>query len=197
MHNPTGTGASAPELVTRLLLVAAATICALLLAASPAAAGGGISAEGKSSGEPKQGGPVQQSGPVKKAKLLSNGKAIAPTGAPRRVKRAIAAANRIRRTKYVWGGGHADFEASGYDCSGAVSYMLHGARMLKSPMASGGLAGWGREGRGRWISVYANGGHVYAVIAGLRWDTSGGAGPRWHADKRSSRGFQTRHFKGY
>lgn len=75
--------------------------------------------------------------------------------------------------------------------------MLHGAGMLKAPLASGGLATWGRKRTGKWITVYANAGHVYAVVAGLRWDTSGGPGPRWHEDMRSSAGFAVRHMNGY
>ena len=62
--------------------------------------------------------------------------------------------------------------------------MLHGARMLKTPMTSGSLASWGKKSKGDWITVYANSGHTYAVVAGLRWDTSGGPGPRWHKDMR-------------
>ena len=128
---------------------------------------------------------------------LKNGKAIAPASAPARVKRAIRAANEIRKTKYVWGGGHGSFNDKGYDCSGAVSYMLHGARMLKAPTTSGGLMGWGSKRAGKWITVYANSGHTYAVVAGLRWDTSGSPGPRWHRGGRSSAGFAVRHYRGF
>ena len=129
--------------------------------------------------------------------MLPNGKAIPPDNAPRRVVKAIKAANEIRKTKYVWGGGHGSFESKGYDCSGAVSYMLHGARMLKTPMTSGSLAHWGKKKKGKWITVYANSGHTYAMVAGLRWDTSGGPGPRWHKSKRSRAGYKVRHYKGY
>ena len=99
----------------------------------------------------------------------------------------IAAANAIRDMPYVWGGGHGSFEASGYDCSGAVSYALHGGGFLDSPLDSTGFMSWGEPGAGNWITVYANSGHAYAVIAGLRWDTSdsGGDGPSW-ADYSSS-----------
>jgi hypothetical protein len=115
------------------------------------------------------------------------------------VQRAIAAANRINDLPYKWGGGHASWKLDkGYDCSGAVSYMLHAAkkRMLASPLPSGPLAKWGDAGEGEWITVYANSGHAYAVVAGLRWDTSGGKGPRWHEDARSSSGFKARHWPG-
>jgi cell wall-associated NlpC family hydrolase len=131
------------------------------------------------------------------AELLDNGDAVAPQGAPADVVRAIEFANRINRKPYVYGGGHQSWKIDkGYDCSGAVSYMLHGARSLKSPLPSGALAKWGLKGEGEWISVYAHGGHAYAVVAGLRWDTSGGKGPRWHEDPRSAKGYQVRHPEG-
>jgi cell wall-associated NlpC family hydrolase len=132
------------------------------------------------------------------AVLGSDGLAVAPIGAPQAVKDAIAAANAIASYPYVWGGGHGSFESSGYDCSGAVSYALHGAGLLTSPLDSTGLTTWGEPGEGNWISVYGNSGHVYAVIAGLRWDTSdtGGTGPSWHTDMRSSAGFIPRHPAG-
>lgn len=130
------------------------------------------------------------------ATLGSDGKATAPANAPQAVKNAIAAANAISDRPYVWGGGHGSFESSGYDCSGAVSYALNGGGLLDSPLDSTGLMFWGAEGMGKWITVYAHGGHAYVVIAGLRFDTSGGAGPRWHADARSSAGFVARHPPG-
>jgi cell wall-associated NlpC family hydrolase len=114
----------------------------------------------------------------------------------------MRAANRIVKKPYRYGGGHRSFRtARGYDCSGAVSYALHGAGLLRgSPRTSGGFMRWGRRGRGRWITVYAHGGHVYAVVAGLRFDTSmhdrgahPGRGPRWSKRMRSGRGFRARH----
>ena len=134
--------------------------------------------------------------PGQTAKLGADGKAIAPAGAPAAVQAAIAAANEISDTPYLWGGGHGSFESSGYDCSGAVSYALHGGGLVASPLDSTGYMFWGDAGAGRWITVYANSGHAYVVIAGLRFDTSGGAGPRWHADARSSAGFVARHPSG-
>ena len=136
--------------------------------------------------------------PGAKAKLV-NGKAIPPRNAPRVVKRVIAAANRIEEKPYRYGGGHARWNDSGYDCSGAVSYALRGGGLLDSPMASGGFMNWERPGRGKWITVYANGGHAYAVIAGLRWDTSmtPGDGPGWSKQMRSSAGFRVRHPRGF
>src|SRR3954470_3752100 len=108
--------------------------------------------------------------PAKKAKIV-NGVAYAPRGAPKQVVNAIAAANRIIRMPYRYGGGHRSFNDSGYDCSGSVSYLLHGGGLLRSPLDSGSFMHWGLAGRGRWITVYANGGHAYAYIAGLRLDT--------------------------
>ena len=132
------------------------------------------------------------------AVLGSDGLAAAPSGAPQAVKDVIAAANAIVGMPYLWGGGHGSFESSGYDCSGAVSYALNGGGLISSPMDSTGLTTWGEPGEGNWISVYGNSGHVYAVIAGLRWDTSdtGGTGPKWHTDMRDSGGFIARHPSG-
>jgi hypothetical protein len=135
-----------------------------------------------------------------KASLKSNGKAIAPPNAPKRVRKAINAANRIRKKPYVYGGGHRNFKsARGYDCSGAVSYVLHAAGVLKRPMPSGPMARWGVRGRGDWITVYANRGHAYVVVAGLRFDTSSagdrvsrGSGPRWRSSARPAKGFKVR-----
>lgn len=128
----------------------------------------------------------QQPAPVpgQTAVLGSDGLAAAPSGAPQAVKDVIAAANAIADMPYVWGGGHGSFESSGYDCSGAVSYALHGGGLISSPLDSTGLTTWGEPGEGNWISVFGNSGHVYAVIAGLRWDTSGtgGSGPSWSTD---------------
>ena len=129
------------------------------------------------------------------AKLLSTGVAIAPIGAPIAVRRIIAAANRIATTKYVWGGGHRRWDDRGYDCSGSVSFALHGAGLLESPLVSGDFARWGAAGAGSWVTIYANRSHVYMVVAGLRFDTSGQkeAGTRWQLARRSNRGFSVRH----
>ena len=131
---------------------------------------------------------------------LVEGRAIAPPRAPTAVKRAIAAANHLRGRPYVWGGGHASFASHGYDCSGAVGYVLHAAGLLGTTMVSGQLAHWGDAGLGRWISVYANAEHVYMTIAGLRFDTRsdppGVSGPRWHRAKVEGRGFAARHPAG-
>ena len=132
----------------------------------------------------------------KRARLSSDGRtALAPRSAPPVVKKAIAAANRITDKPYRYGGGHGSFEDSGYDCSGAVSYVLHGANLLRTPRASGGFTTYGKPGKGRWISVFANGGHAYMIIAGLRFDTSGPgeSGPRWRPQWRSGKAFTKRH----
>jgi hypothetical protein len=133
-----------------------------------------------------------------KAKLV-NGYAIAPSGAPARVKAVIAAANRIRNKPYRYGGGHARWWDSGYDCSGAISYALHGGDFLASPLPSGSFMRWEKPGLGRWITVFAHGGHAYAVIAGLRWDTSmtPGDGPGWSTQMRSRQGYVARHPAGF
>jgi peptidoglycan hydrolase CwlO-like protein len=141
--------------------------------------------------------PLPPPAPGSTATLLPDGRAVPPAGAPPAVAAAIEAANAISDAPYLWGGGHGSFEDSGYDCSGAVSYALNAGGFLDSPLDSTGLAFWGEAGAGSWITVYANSGHTYAVIAGLRWDTSGGAGPRWHPDMRSSAGFVARHPSGY
>lgn len=124
--------------------------------------------------------------------------ALAPASAPPQVQAAIAAANRIVDKPYRYGGGHGSFEDGGYDCSGTVSYALHGAGLLGAPRASSGLMTFGRAGAGEWITVYAHGGHAYVVIAGLRLDTSGGSGegPRWRPQPHSPDGYAVRHPAG-
>jgi cell wall-associated NlpC family hydrolase len=126
--------------------------------------------------------------------------AVAPLGAPTAVKDAINAANTLVGQPYVLGGGHASFYSRGYDCSGSVSFALAGAGFLQAPLTSGQLANWGAPGPGKWITVYANAGHTYAVIAGLRWDTVGdakGTGPQWHVALPYPEGFVARHPPGF
>lgn len=110
----------------------------------------------------------------------------------------IEAANRIRHRPYRWGGGHRNWHSRGYDCSGSVSYVLHAASLLESPLDSTGFMRWGGGGAGRWVRIYANREHVFAVIAGLRWDTSmttesDGHGPGWSEEMRETGGFRLRH----
>jgi hypothetical protein len=153
--------------------------------------------------------PEDMTAPGAKATLLPDGTAAAPADAPQAVKEAIWAANRLQDKPYKYGGGHAKIEDSGYDCSGTVSYALHHADLLESPLPSGPFMRWGHPGRGKWITVYAHSGHAYAVIAGLRLDTSSYSssaartrrviastlerGPRWRSTSRPSRGFRARH----
>ena len=145
--------------------------------------------------------------PPKKA-MIVDGRAIAPRSAPTRVKRVIEAANRLVEKPYRYGGGHRPFGRrldKGYDCSGSVSYALYGGRFLRSPLPSGALMNWGSDGPGRWITVYAHGGHAYVVVAGLRFDTSmrdpdapgPGTGPRWSKTLRRSAAFVARHPRNY
>jgi hypothetical protein len=146
--------------------------------------------------------------PPEKAELV-DGRVLAPASAPTRVRRVIEAANRLVEKPYVYGGGHTTYRSGrldrGYDCSGAVSYALHGGRFLRSPLPSGMLMSWGERGPGRWITVYAHGGHAYVVVAGFRFDTSmhdrdapgPATGPRWSRTLRTSSAFVARHPSGY
>ena len=142
------------------------------------------------------GAPGAELGPPGAARLRRDGTAVAPIDAPLPVRAVIAAANRIAKTPYVWGGGHGGWSAGGYDCSGSVSYALHGGGLLAWPLTSGGLMRWGFPGRGRWITVYAHGTHTFMVVAGLRYDTSGASPSRWQTGMRSSAGFAIRHPAG-
>jgi peptidoglycan hydrolase-like protein with peptidoglycan-binding domain len=137
--------------------------------------------------------------PGDKATVGSDGLAIAPANAPDQVKQIIAAGNEIAKKPYHYGGGHGKWQDSGYDCSGSVSYALHGAGLVSRPMTSGEYESFGRAGRGTWITTYANGGHVFMVVAGLRFDTgwnNAGHGPRWSDEMRPSDGFVVRHPRG-
>jgi peptidoglycan hydrolase CwlO-like protein len=132
------------------------------------------------------------------AGFISESEASAPASAPSAIQAAISAANSIATTPYIWGGGHGSFEDSGYDCSGAVSFALHGGGFLESPLDSTGLETWGEPGPGKWITVYANAEHAWMMIAGLAFDTVGGPGPRWHSSPVDSpEGFIARHPAGY
>ncbi len=133
--------------------------------------------------------------------ILRNGIAYAPSNAPDRVKNAIWAVNAIRSRPYVWGGGHGSFHDYGYDCSGTVSFALHYASALNQPLPSSDFLRYGERGRGRWITIYSRRGHTFAMIAGLRLDTTDfrygtDVGPRWHIDGRDTHGFDARHPAG-
>jgi cell wall-associated NlpC family hydrolase len=142
--------------------------------------------------------------PEQTATILPTGYAAAPETAPQEVKDAIAAANEIVGKPYVYGGGHnAKFLSRGYDCSGTVSYALHGADLLNSPLDSSSFMRWGAKGAGTWFTIYTNPSHAFVVIAGLRLDTSaagdpsGAKGPRWRPVLRSTKGFTARHPLGF
>jgi hypothetical protein len=189
-----------PSTFSNKLLVAALSVACLLVLAP------GAMAQDASSG----GGASFVPPPPPPAKgALVDGRLVAPASAPRRVKRVIAAANEIVEKPYVYGGGHRPFRSGrldrGYDCSGAVSHALHGGGFLRSPLPSGALMDWGTSGTGRWITVYAHGGHAYVVVAGYRFDTSmrdpdapgPSTGPRWSRSLRKSSAFVARHPRGY
>lgn len=127
---------------------------------------------------------------------LRHGIAYAPENAPLNVKKAIWATNTLRTKPYHWGGGHGSFYDTGYDCSGTVSFALHHAGLISTPLDSRSLMSFGERGRGRWMTIYSRNGHTFMVIAGLRLDTTGSygtEGPRWHTDGRLPWGFEARH----
>ena len=184
------------DAISRVALIPALAVLAISCAfgAVAQASPGGFSPRPEASTEEVPSGEATVS-------TMVSEKALAPLDAPAVVKQVIAAANRISSTPYVWGGGHARWWDRGYDCSGSVSYALHGAGLLEAPLVSGSFMTWGAPGPGRWITIYANRKHVYAVIAGLRWDTGGDTagttGPRWHAEPPYPKGFVVRHPVGY
>jgi hypothetical protein len=185
---------------TRRLGLASLVLAAALIATAPAA---GQTSSTTTTAEPGAPAGTSTPAPTGLATILPSGKATIPAGAPFSVKRAIQAANRIHKKTYIWGGGHRAFKAKGYDCSGAVSYVLHAAGVLSSPLVSGQLAFWGVPGPGSWITVFANKTHTYMYVAGLRYDTSPrgesvdqGRGPRWRYTLRTGTGFAVRHYAG-
>ncbi len=164
--------------------------------------GGGKGGKGDDKDSVKSSG-EQSDKRVGKAKLDKNGEAIAPKGAPKEVVKAIKAANKISDAPYQYGGGHSDKKSKGFDCSGAISYALIAAKLLKTPDDSGGFMSYGKKGKGEWISVFANNGHAYITMAGLRFDTSSGGdgnnqgdGPRWRETKAPKKGYEIRHPRG-
>ena len=172
------------------------------------AAGASAQTDGTTTTDPSvpPGAPVgSEPPPANTATIAPDGTAIPPANTPLAIRNAIRAANQIHRKTYIWGGGHRSWKARGYDCSGAVSYVLHAAGLLSTPLVSGQLAKiWGSPGPGTWITVYANKVHTYAVIAGLRYDTSPlgesvnqGRGPRWRYTLRTGTGFRVRHYPGF
>jgi hypothetical protein len=137
-----------------------------------------------------------QTGP--RARVLPDGTAVAPANAPLAVQRVIQAGNAIAKLPYKWGGGHGAWSDNGYDCSGSVSFALAGAGLLEAPLTSGGFMNWGASGPGEWITIYADQGHMFMVVAGLRFDTvgRGRAGTRWQAEPSSGAGMSVRHVRG-
>ena len=133
-----------------------------------------------------------------RAKLLPNGQAVPPRNAPAEVKAIIAAGNTIAREPYKWGGGHGAWQDDGYDCSGSVSFALAGAGLLSSPLNSTGFMSWGDEGEGHWVTIYANDGHVFMYVAGIRFDTSGrgSSGSRWQTSGRDTGAYTAVHPPG-
>jgi cell wall-associated NlpC family hydrolase len=151
-----------------------------------------------SSTDRRRGVPAAIDGSVRKATALPNGIALPPLEAPTAVLKVIEAGNVIARTPYKWGGGHGRFLDDGYDCSGSVSFALYAAGLIEGPRTSGGLMSWGKPGRGKWITIYTNPGHVYMEVAGIRFDTSGArqTGSRWQNQLRSHSGYVVRHPPG-
>jgi hypothetical protein len=140
---------------------------------------------------------------LNQAAIDSSGLAIIPDTAPRKLVALMHAANDVAHKPYVYGGGHGRVAGevwtdSAYDCSGSVSYALAAAGYLKGPETSGTLMSFGKPGPGKWVTIFANAGHTFMVVAGLRFDTSGQkkAGTRWQAAPRSNRGFKVRHPAG-
>jgi hypothetical protein len=135
---------------------------------------------------------------VTRASALPNGVAVPPLVAPEAIKQMIEAGNIIARSPYVWGGGHGKWIDKGYDCSGSVSFALAAAGLLNGPLDSGRLSHWGEAGPGKWVTIYANAGHVFMEVAGIRFDTSGQrvTGSRWQNDGRPTAGFAVRHPPG-
>jgi peptidoglycan hydrolase-like protein with peptidoglycan-binding domain len=134
--------------------------------------------------------------PGDRAQVGSDGMAIAPASAPDAVKQIIAAGNVIAKKPYRYGGGHGRWNDTAYDCSGSVSYALHGAALLDTQLTSGEFESWGDAGPGQWVTIYANSGHVYMLVAGLRFDTSGADPSRWQTSTRSTSGYVVRHPTG-
>jgi hypothetical protein len=194
----------------RASALAILTSCMLVLP-SAALADGGDPSGGAVFPPPAPAAPENITVPGTVAKLLPDGTAAAPADAPEQVQKAIWAANTIQDKPYIYGGGHRSFKAAGYDCSGTVSYALHAGGLLASPLDSGHFMRWGEKGPGLWITVYSNPGHAYALLAGLRLDTSAAGmygfkakgskalerGPRWRPLPRSSHGYKARHPLGF
>jgi hypothetical protein len=192
-----------PSLRTTLLAACLFSGLVGLLPAGAVASTGGTTSSTRATGGVSPTDP--RFAPAKKGKIVA-GLAVPPAGAPPQVVSVINAANQIVRMPYRYGGGHQSFTDSAYDCSGSVSFALHGANFVASPLDSSSFMGWGLAGRGKWITVYTNPGHAFMMVAGLRFDTGfrdhrapgtfPGSGPRWGL-ARDTRGFSARHPNGF
>ncbi len=193
---------SADALLAYPLSISARVLTPVLAIASVATAGALLPTPAAAwSGWCRHGEPgLQRTAATCGSRLVTETRAVAPSSAPPQVRAVIAAANRIDHRPYVWGGGHLRWWTRGYDCSGAVSYALHGGGLLDTPLVSGELEYWGDPGPGRWITVYANSHHTFMDIAGLRFDTRdpppGESGPRWHEWMADASKFVVRHPPG-
>jgi hypothetical protein len=129
---------------------------------------------------------------------LPNGIALPPLEAPQAVRQIIEAGNTIARSPYKWGGGHGKWQDTGYDCSGSVSFALAAAGLMDAPLASGPFMKWGEPGRGKWVTIYTNPGHMFMEVAGIRFDTSAAksSGSRWANAARPLKGYVARHPPG-
>ena len=157
--------------------------------------------EGQAAGDPGEPIDLPEGGgsSIRRAEVLEGGIAIPPLEAPSEVKAIIEAGNMIARTPYKWGGGHGRWQDTGYDCSGSVSYALSAAGLVDSSAPSGAYMKWGKPGKGEWVTIYANGGHMFMEVAGVRFDTSGAkrTGSRWQSDtRRPASGYEVRHPPG-
>ena len=189
---------------------AVAAIAGVSAANASATSGGQQQASASSGGVGVGPGPGPASTPLHPvvrgfvAKII-HGLAYAPSYAPLQVQRAIWAGDQIRHKPYIYAGGHGIWNDAGYDCSGAVSYVLHAAGLIKTSMDSGEMMSWGEAGPGAWMTIYTNPGHAFIEIAGIRFDTSSeqdpnpppGSGPRWRPLVTSSSGFDARHPGGF
>jgi peptidoglycan hydrolase-like protein with peptidoglycan-binding domain len=148
-------------------------------------------------GDEGGGEPVQPA--PEKGYIDSDGQAVAPPSAPDEVRAIIDAGNLIATKPYKYGGGHARWNDTGYDCSGSVSYVLHAAGLLSRARDSTGFMSFGEAGRGTWITIRSNPSHAYMIVAGLRFDTSARSrtGSRWSEQMRSASGFRGRHPEGF
>jgi cell wall-associated NlpC family hydrolase len=164
---------------------------------APRPAGRSASAPLRRGAKPRSTGPTGDAA-ISNAEVLKGGIALPPIEAPQPVHDIINAGNSIARTPYLWGGGHGRWLDRGYDCSGSISYALAAGGLLSGPLDSSRLMGWGKPGPGKWVTIYTNPTHVYMVVAGVRFDTSGQrvTGSRWQSTMRPGGGFVARHPPG-